>query len=275
MANSLNKNGLVADKVEVQKSGVFMLYVLCLSLFLPMLSSAELTDSSLRDRLRVPATTSQDSRGLSWTPRDARLRDVYIKLVRSNTINSTALRNAFEYYESHNCSTARSQSCCQNLDPNTIAIADYTKPATENRLSLINLRTGTSLNMKVSHGQNSGNVGGPATQFGNIPESHQTPAGFLLARGTYMGSNGLSMDLHGLEERNCNSFSRRIVVHGASYVANGGRSFGCLAVEPSNIRTVTNLLQNSALVYNFNGETRVANQPNPRTCSRNSEFAAN
>ena len=114
--------------------------------------------------------------------------------------------------------------------------------------------------------------GGSATQFSNTPESHETPAGFLLARGTYMGSNGLSMYLHGLEERNCNSFSRSIVMHGASYVSGGGRSHGCLAIEPNNIRTVTDLLKNNALVYNFNGETQVANNPNPRTCSRNVEI---
>ena len=254
---------------------------LLLTLLLPAVAMAEITESPLRQRMRVPANA--DASGMSWTPRDARLRDVYIKLFRSNAVNPIALRNAFEYYEKNNCATQSSrlswgrqpaaQSCCQNMDPNTMAIVDYTKPATENRLNLINLRTGTVMQMKVSHGANSGPAGGVPTQFSNDSGSLQSPAGFLLARGTYMGSNGLSMYLHGLENRNSNCLNRAIVAHGASYVAGGGRSHGCLAVEPSNIRTLTDLLQNGALVYNFNGEPQVAQDQNLRACSSNTEIA--
>lgn len=238
-----------------------------------LFTNAETTQSELQKRVYVPSYSQQDAQGIGWTPRDQKLRNVYIKLYKSGTVNKYALRNAFEYYQKNNCSSSGGflgfgqKQCCQNMDPNTIAIADYTKPSTTPRLHLINLNTGVSRDLLVAHGMNSGSRGGVTTSFSNANGSHQTPSGFHLARGTYMGNNGLSMYLHGLEERNSNSFARAIVVHGASYVAGGGRSHGCLAVEPKEIRSVTDQLKNNALVYNFNGETEIENKPNMRACS--------
>jgi hypothetical protein len=240
---------------------------------LAVLANAETTQSDLQKRVYVPSYSQEDARGVGWVPRDQKLRNVYIKLYKTSSINKYALRNAFEYYQKNNCSNSGGffgfgeKKCCQNMDPNTIAIADYTKPSTTPRLHMINLNTGVSRDILVAHGKNSGGHSSVVTSFSNVKNSYQTPAGFHLARGTYSGDNGLSMYLHGLEERNSNSFSRYIVVHGAPYVAGGGRSEGCLAVEPKEIRSVTDQLKNNALVYNFNGEMELENKPNMRACS--------
>ncbi len=216
--------------------------------------------SALRERLSVPSFSQQDARNVGWTPRNAELKNVYIKLYLANEVNKVALRNAFEFYEKNSCSSsARSQSCCRNMSSQTLAISDFTRPSNENRLHLINLQTGTSTNMLVAHGSGSDpDHDRRAQTFSNLANSNQTPAGFHIARGQYMGSNGLSLNLHGVEpSRNGNSYRRRIVVHGASYVQSGGRSHGCLAVEPKNIRSVVEMLSNDSLVYNFNGEAAI------------------
>jgi L,D-transpeptidase catalytic domain len=245
--------------------------VIILNLILIYFCFSEVTTESspLRQRLSVPSYSQQDSRSVGWTPRSSELKNVYIKLYLANEVDRVALRNAFEFYEKNSCSSeVRRGTCCRNMSQQTMAISDFTRPSNENRLHLINLRTGTSTNMLVAHGSGSdSNHDRQTDSYSNQPNSNQTPAGFHIARGQYMGKNGLSLNLHGLEpSRNGNSYRRRIVVHGASYVRSGGRSHGCLAVEPQNIRSVVEMLSNDSLVYNFNGETSI-NATAPELCA--------
>lgn len=257
----------MASLLLLLSAGGIMLIIL---LFFHSLIFAETTGgpSALAQRMAVPSYNAQSYRHIGWLPSDPNLRNVYIKLYEANQVDRDALRNAFQFYQQNSCAYNSSNPCCRNLNPNTMAISDFTRPSTDDRLHLINLRTGTVMSMQTAHGANSGPQRGPASNFSNSNGSHQTPAGFHVARGVYTGGNGLSLNMHGLESRNSNSYSRRIVIHAANYVAGGGRSHGCLAVEPSNIRTVVDLLKDEGLIYNFNGETSVPATEQRRSCPR-------
>lgn len=137
-----------------------------------------------------------------------------------------------------------------------LTIIDYSKPSTERRLWVVNLRSEKVLfNTWVSHGKNSGDL--MATSFSNQPGSLKSSIGVFLTRETYMGGNGYSLRLAGLEHGiNDNAYSRDIVVHGAWYVSPDvikqhgqiGRSWGCPAVSPSTVGPLISAIKDKTLV---------------------------
>ena len=95
---------------------------------------------------------------------------------------------------------------------------DYTEPSTSKRLFLIDLYSWDVTRLLVSHGKNSGKL--YATRFSNRPDSLETPRGFFITGAEYYGPHGPSMVLYGLQKGiNDNSYYRKIVMHGASYVS--------------------------------------------------------
>ncbi len=98
-----------------------------------------------------------------------------------------------------------------------LTLIDFTKPSTEKRLYVVDVKNRKILfETHVAHGQNSG--GNYATDFSNRPNSHQSSLGFYLTANTYIGKNGYSLVLDGLEPGiNDNARSRAVVVHGAAY----------------------------------------------------------
>jgi hypothetical protein len=137
-----------------------------------------------------------------------------------------------------------------------LTIIDYSKPSTERRLWVVDVRSGKVLfNTWVSHGKNSGNL--MATSFSNQSGSLKSSIGVFLTDQPYMGHNGYSLRLSGLEAGiNDNAFRRDIVVHGAWYVQPDvikkygqiGRSWGCPAVDPREAAPLINTIKNSTLV---------------------------
>ncbi len=137
-----------------------------------------------------------------------------------------------------------------------LTIIDYSKPSSERRLWVVDLRNDKVLfNTWVSHGKNSGNV--MATSFSNQPGSLKSSIGVFLTESPYMGGNGYSLRLNGLERGiNDNALRRDIVVHGAWYADPGvikrygqiGRSWGCPAVSPSTAAPLINTIKNHTLV---------------------------
>src|SRR3990167_9343100 len=110
--------------------------------------------------------------------------------------------------------TARINQQADNLDPNVLhlslvaylnarqkgldqkqllTIIDYSKPSTERRLWVVDLKHAKVLfNTWVTHGKNSGNVN--ATSFSNQPGSLKSSFGiFLTTNETYVRSNGYSL----------------------------------------------------------------------------------
>ncbi|EKD72341.1 MAG: hypothetical protein ACD_45C00701G0012 [uncultured bacterium] len=141
-----------------------------------------------------------------------------------------------------------------------ITIIDYSKPSTERRLWVVDLKNARVLfNTWVTHGKNSGKVN--ATSFSNQPGSLKSSLGvFLTTNETYVGNNGYSLRMQGLERGiNDNAYRRDIVFHGAWYAAGNiaqkygqlGRSFGCPAVNENTARPLIDTIRNNTLVVAY------------------------
>lgn len=138
-----------------------------------------------------------------------------------------------------------------------IAIIDYTKPSTEKRFFVLDLKNQKVLfETLVAHGKNSGTF--QTISFSNIPNSYQTALGFFLTDTTYNGDFGYSLKLLGLEEGfNSNADRRKIVIHGASYVSESfikqfgflGRTLGCPAVPVEYSQKIIDTIKNGTVVF--------------------------
>jgi len=143
--------------------------------------------------------------------------------------------------------------------PATLTVIDYSKPSTEKRMWVFDVRTHALLfHELVSHGRGSGKE--LSTSFSNLPESNKTSLGLFKTAEAYVGHNGYSLRLDGLERGlNDNARERAIVVHGAPYVnavtakANGylGRSLGCPAVRPEVARELIDAVKGGGLIFAY------------------------
>jgi hypothetical protein len=144
-------------------------------------------------------------------------------------------------------------------DPATLTVIDYSRPSTEKRLWVYDLRRRVLLfEEHVSHGSGSGhNV---PTMFSNVPGSHQTSLGLFVTAETYSGANGYSLRLDGLEAGvNDRARERAIVMHGAPYVnpkvavSQGrlGRSQGCPALRPQVAHDVIDTVKGGSLLFAY------------------------
>jgi hypothetical protein len=144
-------------------------------------------------------------------------------------------------------------------NPGTLTVIDYSRPSTAKRLWVFDLRSRELLYEElVAHGQGSG--ANMATQFSNEPETHRTSLGLFVTADTYVGKNGYSLRLDGLDRGvNDNARERAIVMHGAPYVseafvkANGrlGRSWGCPAVSELVARKMIDTVKGGGLVFSY------------------------
>jgi hypothetical protein len=143
--------------------------------------------------------------------------------------------------------------------PRTLTVIDYSQPSTAKRLWVYDLTTHELLyEERVAHGQGSG--ANFATVFSNEDESHQTSLGLFVTDTTYVGKNGYSLRLDGLDQGvNDRARDRAIVMHGAPYVsdafvkANGrlGRSWGCPAVSELVARELIDRVKGGGLVFSY------------------------
>jgi hypothetical protein len=140
-----------------------------------------------------------------------------------------------------------------------LAVIDYSRPSTEPRLWVFDLAANKLLFREVvAHGQGTGE--NMAQRFSNIDGTHQTSLGLFRTADTYIGHNGYSLRMQGLEPgTNDAAMSRAIVMHGAPYVntaqakAKGrlGRSWGCPAIRPEIARQVIDSLKNGQMIFSF------------------------
>lgn len=143
--------------------------------------------------------------------------------------------------------------------PRTLTVIDYSQPSTAKRLWVYDLTTHELLYEElVAHGQGSG--ANLATKFSNDNDSHQTSLGLFVTDTTYVGRNGYSLRLDGLDRGvNDRARDRAIVMHGAPYVsdsfvkANGrlGRSWGCPAVSDLVARDLIDRVKGGGLVFAY------------------------
>ncbi|MAZ39937.1 MAG: hypothetical protein CMF49_07430 [Legionellales bacterium] len=140
-----------------------------------------------------------------------------------------------------------------------LTIIDYSKPAVEPRLWVIDLK---HLHVKyaelVAHGEKSGDMVGK--YFSNQSGSHESSIGTFLTKSTYDGHNGLTLRLEGLEPGiNDHAMSRYIVLHGANYVSENrvmregriGRSFGCPAIPKRMAKPTINAIKNGTILFAY------------------------
>ena len=144
-----------------------------------------------------------------------------------------------------------------NSNDNLLVIVDYTKPSTEERLFVIDLRKKQLLiSSLVTHGRGTGGL--YATNFSNKNNSYSTSSGFYLTGNIYNGKHGESLVLYGLEkDKNDNAQKRTIVMHQAYYANKSfakkygrlGRSKGCLALPTDLNSKIINLISDGVVLY--------------------------
>ncbi|MCC7636117.1 murein L,D-transpeptidase catalytic domain family protein [Stenotrophomonas rhizophila] len=145
------------------------------------------------------------------------------------------------------------------IDPTRLSVIDYSRPSTEQRMWVFDLaRQKLLFEEWVAHGRNSG--GNQTEHFSNRDGSFMSSLGAFTARETYMGGNGYSLRLEGLEPGfNDHARDRAIVIHGAPYVnptmarlqGRLGRSLGCPAVRLSVARPLIDSLRGGTLVFAY------------------------
>jgi len=152
------------------------------------------------------------------------------------------------------CAAARGQAPADRL-----AVIDYSLPSTEPRLWVFDLVSRKLLfHELVAHGRNTGE--NFARRFSNQAGSLESSLGLFRTSGTYVGHNGYSLRMDGLEPGvNDHARERALVIHGASYVsaaaASGqgriGRSWGCPAVRNAVARPLIDALKSGQYVFSF------------------------
>ena len=143
--------------------------------------------------------------------------------------------------------------------PPTLTVIDYSLPSARPRLWVFDLASGQLLFRElVAHGRNSSD--GAATHFSNLLSSRQSSLGLFRTADAYVGHNGYSLRLDGLEPGfNSQARARDIVVHGAKYVdpavagASGhvGRSWGCPALRAAVARRVINTVRGGGVIFSY------------------------
>lgn len=147
--------------------------------------------------------------------------------------------------------------------PPTLTVIDYSRPSVEPRLWVFDLKSGKLLFKElVAHGRNTGE--NMATRFSDSMNSHQSSLGLFVTSDTYVGSNGYSLRLDGLEPGfNARARERAIVMHGAPYVdaklavSRGrlGRSWGCPALREAVARDVIDTIRGGGVIFSYYPDT--------------------
>jgi hypothetical protein len=150
----------------------------------------------------------------------------------------------------------------QIKDKNIITIIDYTKPSTEKRFYVINLKRKVLLyQCYVAHGKNSGD--NYAKSFSNQSGSLESCLGFFITAEIYSGEHGYSLRLDGIEKgTNDNARIRSIVIHGADYVSQEfikkygrlGRSWGCPALPNELSKEIIDGIANGSCLFIYGND---------------------
>jgi len=141
-----------------------------------------------------------------------------------------------------------------------LTIIDYSKPSTERRLWVIDLRKQKVTHEElVAHGKNSG--GNYANAFSDQNGSLESSIGvYVTDKHAYNGKHGYSLRLEGLDKGyNDKAASRAIVVHGAYYVNDYlaihagrlGRSWGCPALDLKIVHPVIDEIKGGSVLFAY------------------------
>lgn len=140
-----------------------------------------------------------------------------------------------------------------------LTVIDYSLPSSVKRMWVVDLAHKKVLyHTLVTHGRHTGGLF--AKHFSDKPGSLASSLGLFLTENTYVGSQGYSLRLRGLEPGfNDKAFSRSIVMHGAWYATHRfaahygrlGLSWGCPAVSPQLAKPIINEIKGGSLVFAY------------------------
>lgn len=175
-----------------------------------------------------------------------RTKELYKELGLESKLDYSVFEKAYKGYEK-----------IPGKKKEVLTIVDYAKPSTQERFFVVDLnKKKVLISSHVAHGRNSG--GNIATSFSNKTSSYKSSLGFYLTENTYMGGNGYSLVLDGLEKGiNDKAKERYIVIHGADYAnpkiakSQGrlGRSLGCPALPKNVYKEAINLIKGGSVVF--------------------------
>ncbi|MEG3163892.1 murein L,D-transpeptidase catalytic domain family protein [Sphingomonas sp. PB2P19] len=175
----------------------------------------------------TPRLTSRDLRPLTQPPLP---RVAAEPIVSSRVVRPELLRQALASLSRHGSRVARHDR---------IAIADFSASSSQPRFHFVDLVSGRSTSLLVSHGSGSDPAhSGYLRRFSNDFGSNASSQGAFVTDDYYVGKHGRSQRLIGLDPTNDNALGRAIVVHAAWYANKDmiathgmlGRSQGCFAV---------------------------------------------
>jgi hypothetical protein len=140
-----------------------------------------------------------------------------------------------------------------------LTVIDYSLPSSQPRLFVFDLASKRLLFRELcAHGRNSGDD--HTSFFSNDPGSLATSLGLFVTEDTYIGNNGYSLRLRGLEAGfNDMAWDRAIVMHGAAYVSQAaikmlgrlGRSWGCPAVPKAVAQRIIDTIRGGSAVFAY------------------------
>jgi len=182
-------------------------------------------------------------------------------LAAAPTLRAEALHAALAAWE-----TLRSRG---ELAHDCLGVIDYGLPSTAPRLWVFDLEAPRLLyHERVAHGRNTGED--LATTFSNDDGSLMTSLGAFVTGDTYVGKNGYSLRLRGMDPGlNDLAEARAIVMHGAPYVSDDfvrragrlGRSHGCPAVRLEIARELIDLVKGRSLLYAWHPSLQAPGTP--------------
>ena len=183
---------------------------------------------------------------------DLEIKTMYRDLSLNDKVSFSCFNNAI-----HGLEKIEDLEIFDNSNNNLLVMVDYTKPSTEERLFIIDLRKKQLLiSSLVTHGRGTGDL--YATNFSNKNNSYSTSSGFYLTGNIYNGKHGESLVLYGLEKgKNDNAKKRTIVMHSAYYANKAfaekygrlGRSKGCLVLPTDLNAKIINLISGGVVLY--------------------------
>ena len=166
----------------------------------------------------------------------------------SKVVRPELLRRALAAVERHGARVKRDR----------MAIVDFAAPSSQARFHFVDLASGKSTSLLVSHGSGSDPAHtGWLKRFSNQEGSNASSEGAFLTADYYVGKHGRSQRLIGLDATNCNALQRAIVVHAAWYANREilktrpvlGRSQGCFAVGERELSEVFARLGEGRMIY--------------------------
>ena len=183
---------------------------------------------------------------------DLEIKTMYRDLCLNDKVSFSCFNNAM-----HGLEKIEDLEIFDNSNNNLLVMVDYTKPSTEERLFIIDLKEKRLLiSSLVTHGRGTGDL--YATKFSNKNNSYSTSSGFYLTGNIYNGKHGESLELYGLEKgKNDNAKKRTIVMHSAYYANKAfaekygrlGRSKGCLVLPTDLNAKIINLISGGVVLY--------------------------